>query len=419
VLVTALLSWLSYDGVRTALEQEFARRLENVAATAASQVSPADIADARLLGDEGQGYGNLQVLLEALRSTAGVANVSILDSARVTLYDCRGAEYQREVSRLDTLARPALARALAGGAGVSRIYTADGVPLRAGFAPVPGPARRAVGVVAIEARPDYLPVLERFRRTLVLTAVVIALALALFSALLVRGAWAAAALERRLSRAENLATMGQLTATLAHEIKNPLAIIRGSAQRLGRLEPEAQRMAEFVVEESDRLSRTVARYLQFARGEEIPAETGDALATLNTTLDLLEGEFRERRVALERVGGAVEPAAVTLDNESLKQVYLNLILNALEAMPEGGRLAVATGERRGRFEVSIADTGAGIPPEMLKRLGSPFYTTKARGSGLGLFLARRLVRSAGGDLEIQSREGAGTTCTVRLPRGRG
>jgi signal transduction histidine kinase len=181
-------------------------------------------------------------------------------------------------------------------------------------------------------------------------------------------------------------------------------------------------MADFVVEETDRLSRTVARYLEFARGSgaggpEGAAEAGDAVAALEATLELLEGELRAREVALERAG-RLETAPVALDNESLKQLYLNLILNALEAMPRGGHLVVDLAERAGRIEVGIADDGAGIPAGTLKRLGSPFFTTKATGSGLGLFLARRLAESAGGELRIQSEVGCGTTCTVRLPRKR-
>jgi len=117
--------------------------------------------------------------------------------------------------------------------------------------------------------------------------------------------------------------------------------------------------------------------------------------------------------------GRLGTAPVALDDESLKQLYLNLILNALEAMPQGGHLAVRLAEQSGRIEIGIADDGAGIPAATLKRLGSPFFTTKAGGSGLGLFLARRLVESAGGELRLQSEAGRGTTVTVRLPRRRG
>ncbi len=417
VLATSALSWFSYRGVRAALEAEFERRLTNAAAATASQISPQDIADAHLLGEEGTGYANLQVQLEALRATTGLANASLFDSARSVIYDCRGAEFQREPTRLDTLAPAAVAAALAGRAVVTAPYPLSGGSFRAGLAPVAGSGGRVAGVVAVEGREDHLPVLSRFRRGLALTAVVIALAVAILAALRIRVGLAAERLERRLARAENLAAMGRLTATLAHEIRNPLAIIRGSAQRLGKLEPEARRMAGFIVEETDRLSRTVTRYLKFARAEESSGEAGDAAAALRATLDLLDGECRERKITVER-HDLDSPALVPLDPESLKQVYLNLILNAFEAMAEGGRLELSRAERGGKFEFTIKDDGAGVASEIAKRLGDPFFTTKAKGSGLGLFLTRRLVQSSGGDLEIHGEPGRGTTCVVRFPRRR-
>jgi signal transduction histidine kinase len=266
---------------------------------------------------------------------------------------------------------------------------------------------------------DYLPVLDGFRRTLLLATLLSALGITVLAVVNIRVAGSAARLERQLSRAENLAAMGRLTATLAHEIKNPLAIIRGSAERLGKLDPEARRWSDSVVEETDRLSRTVGRYLQFARGDEAGGGEGDAARALGETLDLLEGEFQARRATLVRPEPAPEALPVTLDNESLKQVFLNLMLNALEAIGEGGRLAVAVAERHGRVAVTFTDDGPGIPGDTLRQLGNPFVTTKARGSGLGLFLSRRLVQSAGGTLEIASAAGRGTTCTVQLPRRKG
>jgi len=425
VITAAALSLFSYLTVRSALRNEFDRRLENVASAIASQVSPDDVADVELFGEDGAGYLNLQVLVEELRATTRVAHATVLGRDRLSLYDDRGVAFLREASRLDTLARPALERALDGQATVSEAFRASGEQRHAAFAPVRGEGG-VVAVVAVEAPVDYLSRLEGLRRTLLLTTLVIALAISVLAFLFVRGTLASAQLERRLSRAENLAAMGRLTATLAHEIKNPLAIIRGSAQRLGKLEPEAARMAAFVVEESDRLSATVARYLRFAKeaesaaagGATAAAEAGDLRAMLDRTLDLLEGEMASRKVTLARAGTAPETAPVPLDDESLKQVFLNLMLNALEAMPEGGTLGVTFNESGGRFGVAISDTGRGIDPDVLKRLGSPFFTTKAQGSGLGLFLTRRLLVSAGGALEIAPRDGGGTVCTAVLPRRR-
>ena len=183
-------------------------------------------------------------------------------------------------------------------------------------------------------------------------------------------------------------------------------------------EPEAQRMSEFVIDEVDRLTHTVGRYLSFARGEETPGEAGDAGAALRATLDLLEGELRARSVTLAMNDADLAAAEVALDSESLKQVYLNLILNAVEAMPGGGRITIERAERGGHVQFSIIDTGPGMNREMLEKIRQPFFTTQAQGSGLGLFLTRRLIQSAGGTLEIASEPGCGTTCTARFPKHR-
>jgi len=416
VLAVATLSLLSYRSVKKGYEAEFSNRLAGIAATGASQVRPDDVADTHLFGEAGGGYLAIQILMQGLCATPGTADAALIDSAGVVLYDCRGVEWQGQLSVLDTLARGALARALAGEPAVSPPFrSADGIR-QAGLAPVRALDRHVVAVVAVEAAPGYGAALDVLRQRLLLLATLITLAIVILAAVIFRGAVAAERLERRLSRSENLAAMGRLTATLAHEIKNPLAIIRASAKRLGKLDGEPQKMADYVVEEVDRLSATVGRYLEFARGADLPPGEGDARATLDATLALLEGECRARRVEVTRAGAWPDAAPVALDPDSLKQVWLNLLLNALEALPEGGRVTVTLDERRGAFEAAITDSGPGMSPETLKRAGEPFVTTKAKGSGLGLFLTRRLVRAAGGDLALESAPGRGTTCRVTLPR---
>jgi signal transduction histidine kinase len=391
-----------------------------MAVTTASQIGPEQMADIALRRDESEWHDVVQTLLTTLKSATGVVQAVLADSSREVLVDALSSELTEGlVMPLDSLARSSIDRALAGEIRVTPLYRREGRVLRAGLAPVVAADGHVAGLVAVEVEPAYVSALTGLGRTLLVVALVSALAIGLLAVWIIRAARSGARLERRLSRAENLAAMGRLTATLAHEIKNPLAIIRGSAERLKKLEPEAQRMADFVIEESDRLSKTVARYLQFAKGGDELADEGDARLALHATLDLLEGELGARRVVLERRGAADEPVPVALDNESLKQVYLNLILNALEAMPDGGRLTIEEGDATGRFTVSIHDEGRGMPRDVVERLGNPFFTTKAQGSGLGLFLTRRLVQASGGDLVIESEIGRGTTCTVRLPRRRG
>ena len=415
LLATVALSWLTYRRVRSAMETEFEHRLQSVAVTGASQVSPKDLADARLLGEEGSGYIAIQLLLEQLRAASGTVRAALLDSARTVFYDTNGPSRLDRPSRLDTLAHAALDRAFAGRPAVSRVYADAGEALCAGLGPVMDHGR-VVAVLAVEARPEYQTSLARLGRSLALTTVAIGAALVVLGLVIARLAWSAVRLERRLSRAESLAAMGRLTATLAHEIKNPLAIIRGSAQRLGRLEPEARRMADSLVEETDRLSRTVNRYLEFARPAAAEGAGGDVMDALRSTLELMRGELSARRVEVRPADEWPGQAPTSLDPESLRQVYLNLLLNALEAMPEGGTLDVAVREARGGTEVTFTDSGPGFPREVLREIGQPFLTTKAQGTGLGLFLVRRLLEAAGGALEIGNVPGSGARCTARFPR---
>ena len=418
VLAPAALSWVAYRGVRVAVERGFERRMLNIATTAATQVAAEDVGEAASLGEAGTAYAEIMLQLEQLRASTGLANASLFDSTRGTVYDCADPGDHHQPASVDSVAPQAVAAALAGRPVVSPLYRAGGTERRAGLAPILTADGLVAGALAVEADADYLPALADFRRTLLVTLGVITAAVALLAGLALRAALAGERLERRLARSETLAAMGRLTATLAHEIKNPLAIIRGAAQRLAKLEPEAQRMADFIVEESDRLSRTVARYLYFAKGGGSPGEEGDAFAALEETLALLEGEARSRQVAFES-GGEAGPGRVRLDSESLKQIYLNVLLNAMDAMPGGGTVRIARAVAGGRVEVRIADQGPGLGVPELERAGTPFHTTKAQGSGLGLFLSRRLAQSAGGDLTIENGAPAGAIVTLRLPQGKG
>jgi len=416
IVVSAVVTYL---GVRDSFQRDFARRLADLADLAASQVSPDDLEDVRRGGPESTGWLSLQVQLESLRSSTNLFDVSVIDSSGSVLFGVRQADDAfGEPSRLDTVAAALLDSALAGRAMFTAAYDVAGRPTHAALAPVFTPllpTARPVAVLAAEAQPAFGGELARLRERLALVALLGVIAIAALTLLLVRAIGSQLSLEHRLSRSENLAAMGRLTATLAHEIKNPLAIIRGSAKRLGKLEPEAQRMADSVVEEVDRLTSTVGRYLQFARSDAPAANSrGDAARALHETLALLEGEFLARRARLVR-DVMPEAAWVALDAESLKQVWLNLVLNALEAVPEGGTVEVRGAARDGTFTAAVLDDGAGFPADVLHRLGEPFQTTKAQGSGLGLFLSRRLVESAGGRLSAVNRSPAGASVQVVLP----
>ncbi len=230
------------------------------------------------------------------------------------------------------------------------------------------------------------------------------------------------ALASQLLRAEKFATVGVLAAGFAHEVGTPLGVVRGRAEMLAsRLAPESQetRNAAIMVEEIDRISRTIRELLDFSRTSRAPAETQVRLdAVASNVAELLAFEARSRRVSIEvDVPSRLPALAANLDQ--LKQVLVNLTMNALHACAPGGQVTLRgkADPRAARAVIEVADNGAGIPDELRHRVFDPFFTTKKRGkgTGLGLTVAAQIVRNHGGEIDLDSAVGRGTRVVVTWP----
>lgn len=226
---------------------------------------------------------------------------------------------------------------------------------------------------------------------------------------------------QQLQEQSRLAALGQMAAGLAHEIRNPLAGMKGAAQFLQteRLQGDSQDMLRVIIDEADRLDTVVRQFLDYARPFELNLQSEHVNAVVTHVLTLLRASGVPERIQLrEELAGDLP--AMPLDSPRLSQVLLNLLQNAVQAMPEGGVLTVSTHRvpsRRGpgAIEVVVRDTGEGIGAEALEQLFIPFFTTKESGTGLGLPICERIVKAHGGVLDVQSVEGMGATFIVRLP----
>jgi signal transduction histidine kinase len=222
---------------------------------------------------------------------------------------------------------------------------------------------------------------------------------------------------RRMSRADRLATVGELAAGAAHEIRNPLTAIRSSLQYLEskQADPATRKLLAAALQETGRINDIVSALLAFSRPAEIVRERYDLRQTLQESLDLVSFQARTQGVSLQR-DFPESPLWVQGDRSQLKQLFLNVFLNAIQAMPDGGEMRVeAAAKEGGKAAVAVADTGQGIPAENLERVFDPFFTTKKGGTGLGLSICYNIAKSHGGDIEVLSRPGRGTTLLVRLP----
>ncbi|MBA4423394.1 MAG: hypothetical protein C0390_09925 [Syntrophus sp. (in: bacteria)] len=226
-------------------------------------------------------------------------------------------------------------------------------------------------------------------------------------------------LQEKVHRSERLASLGRLAAGVAHEIRNPLSSIKGFAQYFVKRfsgQPEEQGYASVMVREVDRLNRVITELLDFA-GPKEPHREPQSLETIaEQALKLLAPDLEARKVEVVK---DYEPGlpAVSVDRDRISQVFINILLNAVESMEAGGEIRISL-RRCGlppAVEISVADTGAGIPAGDLEKVFEPFFSRKRKGTGLGLAIVHQIVESHRGDIRVESRPGKGTTFRIRLP----
>jgi signal transduction histidine kinase len=232
-------------------------------------------------------------------------------------------------------------------------------------------------------------------------------------------------LSSQLLRAEKLATVGVLAAGIAHEVGTPLGVVRGRAEmlvsKLGPQNPQSEG-ARIIVDEIDRISRTIQELLDFSRLSRVPGGAVPLDAVARNVVELLAFEARTRKVSV-RVDVSPELAPLAANADQLKQVLVNLTLNAMHACAKGGHVVIRARPEPdgGRAAIDIVDDGSGIPDELRHRVFDPFFTTKKRGkgTGLGLTVAAQIIRSHGGEIDLESAVGQGTRVHVWWPLATG
>lgn len=222
--------------------------------------------------------------------------------------------------------------------------------------------------------------------------------------------------EELLHQQDKLAAVGQLAAGVAHEIKNPLTSMKGYTEylQLDEQDPNRLEYLDIIMDEIDRVNQIVEEFLVLAKPQSVQLETKNIIPIIQNVLLLMEFDARKKNITFYFESDH-DLILVRCDENRLKQVFLNFVKNGMEAMPKGGNIKVITELREGEVQISVEDTGVGISPERLKKLGEPFYTTKKKGNGLGLMVSFKIIEGHKGRVIVESEVDKGTTFNIVLP----
>ncbi|WP_053373299.1 ATP-binding protein [Paenibacillus sp. FJAT-27812] len=221
-------------------------------------------------------------------------------------------------------------------------------------------------------------------------------------------------MEELLRRSEKLTTVGQLAAGVAHEIRNPLTTLRGFLQ----LQQESKKLAlshvALMLSELDRINLIVGEFLILAKPQATRFVTKDIRDVLQDVIALMNSEALLHNIEF-RISLTEHPCLISCEENQLKQVFINLLKNAIEAMPSGGEIHIQITHKREHISIKITDEGMGIPEDMIPKIGDPFFTGKETGTGLGIMVSQRIINSHRGTMDIKSQVSVGTTIHVMLP----
>jgi len=412
-------NWYLFNKIKKSVDDELGKTLLNYAVFISDRVE-----DFLLPGEpvELAIYQNkLEQVFDRLAIQMGLSNLAILDTLGETIYSFDRTVPISEKYSYILLDRTAFESAKNGVGAYTELYEKRGRFLKGAFYPLTEPSGNVVGIVSIEAGSDFfllLGLIKKYALTLtILTVFSIILLGLLFVLVLIKFRQS----EESTRRSITLATMGEMASLMAHEIKNPLAIIRAVAERIEpKLSSESAEMVSFIKEEVDRLNGLVQGYLSLTRPLSNEFYRGRVSDVINVVLRYIRDEFAKSGIKI--TAEIVDDPEFEFAPDALRQALLNLFFNARDAMPGGGSVSLRVYKEKIKNEeylsIAVTDTGIGIPEKDRKRIFEPFYSTKEGGSGLGLYVVRRIMEEHGGRVSVSSIEDLGTTFVLSFPTGK-
>jgi len=415
-----------YDGAYDRLDEALGQRLL-AAAGSLAEMSDGQAILSSTLGDTTSDY-YLEKLLDKYRIVASehnLAEITLTNSFdRIVILSTSASLVAGQPNDYWDVDPAAMETAALGSAVVTRLYDLGGpggLKQKSAHAPISNfvtDGGYVVAIVTVSGSPDFFGALDDLKLGAYITGALVLVVLVVMGVFLSQINLAMARYRASILRQENLAAMGRMTAGIAHEIRNPLSIIRGAGQHLQRVLQDqgiTDEVADFIPEEVDRLDHILTGYLAFGADKDAVSEVFDLALALRRSLHLVRDELATTAVTLQ-VPEVLPDAPVSGDPRRLQQVFLNLLINARDAMPGGGAIVIELTLHGSQVKIMLTDEGPGLGAVDAGKMFTPFWTSKEKGSGLGLAMSRKIMEDMGGGLTLRDRaDRAGAVAELWAP----
>ncbi len=460
VVILSIGGWFFYHTSLRSVDHEFSKRLISISEMVSSSINTTYLSKLQPGDEETHLYRILLQDLRSMRGTVGVRDIYLFDRDNRILVEASGEipvgqEYL--LLRLDQLE---LDEVWKGVPTASTLYQgSDGLFYKSGYAPVRDHQGKIVAIAGVEAGAEFLGAIQKIKQQVLWIVVIILLVQFSISLIISQSITnplkaLVTAIDRvgkqetytkvRIHTQDEIGFLGsrfndmtdslkekdrllkeridalkQLSAGIAHEIRNPLAAIEGFAELLGRKvsseeNPQVRKLSEEIIQEVKNLNRIVTDFLSFARESRWQFEQVDIVAVLEGALTLALSGEKGGPITVEKEMPSHPPPLIG-DPLELRKALLNVILNAIQALPNGGRLKLRLHTEGSWLTITIQDTGGGISSQIRDRIFNPFFTTKEKGTGLGLAITQRIIEGHGGNISFESHPTEGTQFMIRLP----
>ena len=414
LLIANTIAWIYLQRIKSYFEADLKFRMENVIQIS-SKLFDAAYLTLIVPGDENDPQViYYQQLLFDIKEKNNLQDIYIISPVKDLLVDVKpdfniGETYKSIEPEL-------IKSALAGKITSSEIYTLGDHKFLTAVIPLLDETNSVAAILIAEARAEFFNVIEEFNNGLLLFSLVNAIVILTVAFFLYRSLKNLIDLQNKVKNQEHLVKLGEMAAAVAHEIRNPLGIIRGTneiiSKKYGKKDDD---FFKYIPLELNRLNKLINDFLSFARDGNLNFEKIDVDLLLKKIILGFE-EYSDIKINFEINDKA---QIITTDLNALEQVLLNVFQNSIQAINGKGKIEVVTGfKSKKKIYIQIKDNGIGIKPESLKNVFEPFFTTKEKGSGLGLAISKRLVEQMGGSIEIESGINNGTTAIIILPGAR-